>query len=41
MQEYIQKGFTAEAAVQKVRRHTRERFAQIGDQVLKGRLNRS
>ncbi len=38
MQEYIQKGFTAEAAVQKVRRHTRERFAQIGDQVLKARL---
>lgn len=38
MQEYIQKGFTAESAVQKVRRHTRERFAQIGDQVLKGRL---
>ncbi len=38
IQEYIQKGFTAEASVQKVRRHTRERFAQIGDQVLKGRL---
>ncbi|MBS0271280.1 MAG: phosphoenolpyruvate--protein phosphotransferase [Proteobacteria bacterium] len=38
IQEYIQKGFTAEAAVQKVRRHTRERFAQIGDQILKGRL---
>jgi phosphotransferase system enzyme I (PtsP) len=39
IQEYIQKGFTAEAAVQKVRRHTRERFTQIGDQVLKGRLS--
>jgi len=39
MQEYIQKGFTAEAAVQKVRRHTRERFAEIGDQVLKARLS--
>lgn len=39
MQGYIQKGFTAEAAVQKVRRHTRERFAQIGDQVLKDRLS--
>ena len=39
MQEYIQKGFTAESAVQKVRRHTRERFAQMGDQVLKGRLS--
>ncbi|EKE10403.1 MAG: hypothetical protein ACD_16C00038G0009 [uncultured bacterium] len=38
IQEYIQKGFTAEAAVQKVRRQTRERFAQIGDQILKGRL---
>lgn len=38
IQEYIQKGFTAEAAVQKVRRHTRERFAQIGNQILKGRL---
>ncbi|OJW53484.1 MAG: phosphoenolpyruvate--protein phosphotransferase [Alphaproteobacteria bacterium 41-28] len=38
IQEYIQKGLTAESAVQKVRRHTRERFAQIGDQVLKGRL---
>lgn len=37
--EYIQKGFTAEASVQKVRRHTRERFAQIGDQSLKGRLS--
>jgi phosphotransferase system enzyme I (PtsP) len=39
IQEYIQKGFTAEAAVQKVRRHTRERFAHIGDQLLKGRLS--
>ncbi len=39
MQEYIQKGFTAEAAVQKVRRHTRERFAQIGDHHLKGPLS--
>lgn len=37
--EYIHKGFTAESAVQKVRRHTRERFAQIGDQSLKGRLS--
>lgn len=37
--EYIQKGFTAESSVQKVRRHTRERFAQIGDQSLKGRLS--
>lgn len=39
IQEYIQKGFTAEAAVQKVRRQTRERFAQIGDQLLKGRVS--
>ncbi len=39
MNEYIQKGFTAEAAVQKVRRHTRERFAEIGDQNLKDRLS--
>lgn len=39
IKEYIQKGFTAESAVQKVRRHTRERFAQIGDQSLKGRLS--
>lgn len=39
IQEYIQKGFTAESAVQKVRRHTRERFAQMGDQFLKGRLS--
>lgn len=39
IQEYIQKGFTAEASVQKVRRHTRERFARIGDQLLKGRLS--
>lgn len=39
IQDYIQKGFTAEAAVQKVRRHTRERFAQIGNQLLKGRLS--
>ncbi|MDK3155052.1 phosphoenolpyruvate--protein phosphotransferase [Kamptonema cortianum] len=38
MQGYIQKGLTAEAAVQKVRRQTRERFAEIGDQILKGRL---
>jgi phosphotransferase system enzyme I (PtsP) len=37
--EYIHKGFTVESAVQKVRRHTRERFAQIGDQSLKGRLS--
>jgi phosphotransferase system enzyme I (PtsP) len=37
--EYIHKGFTAESSVQKVRRHTRERFAQIGDQSLKGRLS--
>ncbi len=39
MQNYIQKGLTAEAAVQKVRRHTREHYAQIGDQVLKGSLS--
>lgn len=39
IQEYIQKGFTAEAAVQKVRRQTRERFAQMGDKILKGRLS--
>ena len=39
MNAYIQRGFTAEAAVQKVRRHTRERFAQIGDQTLKNRLS--
>jgi len=39
IQEYIQKGFAAEAAVQKVRRHTRERYAQIGDSILKGRLS--
>lgn len=39
IQEYIQKGFSAEAAVQKVRRHTRERFAEMGDQFLKGRLS--
>lgn len=39
IKEYIQKGFTAESSVQKVRRHTRERFAQIGDQSLKGRLS--
>lgn len=39
IQEYIQKGFTAEAAVQKVRRQTRERFAQMGDQFLKGRVS--
>ncbi len=39
IQEYIQKGFTAEASVQKVRRHTRERYAQIGDYVLKGRIS--
>lgn len=39
IQEYIQKGFTAEAAVQRVRRQTRERFAQMGDQILKGRLS--
>lgn len=39
IQEYIQKGFTAEAAVQRVRRQTRERFAQMGDQFLKGRLS--
>lgn len=39
IQEYIQKGFTAEASVQKVRRHTRERYAQIGDYLLKARLS--
>lgn len=39
IQNYIQQGLTAEAAVQKVRRHTREHYAQIGDQVLKGRLS--
>ncbi|MBA3813529.1 MAG: phosphoenolpyruvate--protein phosphotransferase [Alphaproteobacteria bacterium] len=39
IQEYIQKGLAAEAAVQRVRRHTRERFAQMGDKVLKGRLS--
>jgi len=39
IQEYIQKGFAAEAAVQRVRRHTRERFAQMGDQFLKARLS--
>lgn len=39
IQEYIHKGFTAEAAVQKVRRHTRERYTQIGDSILKGRLS--
>jgi len=39
MQEYVHKGLTAESAVQKVRRHTRERFAQIGNQVLKGRIS--
>lgn len=39
MNEYIQKGFSAEAAVQKVRRHTRERFAEIGDPNLKNRLS--
>lgn len=39
IQEYIQKGFAAEAAVQRVRRHTRERFAQMGDKFLKGRLS--
>ncbi len=39
MSEYIHKGFTAEAAVQKVRRHTRERFAEIGDPTLKNRLS--
>lgn len=39
MNEYVKKGFTAEAAVQKVRRHTRERFAQIGNQTLKDRLS--
>lgn len=39
MQEYIQKGFTAEASVQKVRRQTRERFAQMADQIIKGQLS--
>jgi phosphotransferase system enzyme I (PtsP) len=39
MQEYIQKGLTAEAAVQKVRRHNRERFAEIGNETLKSRLS--
>jgi phosphotransferase system enzyme I (PtsP) len=39
IQEYIQKGFTAEASVQKVRRQTRERYAQIGDYLLKARLS--
>ena len=39
IQDYIQKGYTAEAAVQKVRHYMRERFAQIGDQLLKGRLS--
>lgn len=39
IQEYIQKGFAAEAAVQRVRRHTRERFAQMGDQFMKGKLS--
>jgi phosphotransferase system enzyme I (PtsP) len=39
IQEYIHKGFTAEASVQKVRRHTRERYAQIGDTILKARLS--
>jgi len=38
MHDFIHKGFTAEAAVQKVRRITRERYAQIGDQLLKNRL---
>lgn len=39
IQAYIQKGFSAEAAVQNVRRQTRERYAQIGDSLLKGRLS--
>jgi phosphotransferase system enzyme I (PtsP) len=39
IQEYIQKGFAAEAAVQRVRRHTRERFAEMGNKFLKGRLS--
>ena len=37
--DFIQQGFTAEAAVQKVRRLTRERYAQIGDQTLQNRLS--
>lgn len=39
LNDFIQKGFTAEAAVQKVRRLTRERYAQMGDQLLKSRLS--
>ncbi len=39
MQEYIQKGLTAEAAVQRVRRHTRERFAEFGNQMIKARFS--
>ena len=38
IQNYIQKGLTAESAVQKVRRYTREHYAHIGDQMLKERL---
>lgn len=37
IQEGINRGLTSEAAVQKVRRETRERFAQMGDKYLKAR----
>lgn len=39
IQNYVQKGFTAEAAVQKVRRYTREHYTQMGDHTLKERLS--
>lgn len=38
IQTYIQKGLSAEAAVQRVRRHTREHYTHIGDNILKERL---
>lgn len=39
IQHYIQKGFTAEAAVQKVRRYIRERYTHMGNPTLKERLS--
>lgn len=39
IQETINRGLTAEAAVQKIRRQTRERYAQMGDRYLKARLS--
>ena len=38
IQTYIQKGLSAEAAVQRVRRYMREHYTQIGDHTLKERL---